>query len=351
MRRLRPAVRLLLPALAEVICLLLAWQAAAAVADLYPAAVSLRYRAPLTAAELAQAEQPEETEEGAQLRLAAAWYEEEGEAALTNAVRTATAIRYRGDRAAIARLTYLSGGEPGAQEDAALVSEGFARALWGSADVLGQTFSWQGERFTVCGVYEGEDGLYLPQKGREGFCCLELTGPAEDPVGAALDFTARTGLDGWDGAAWGTAGGTLLRLLVWLPPLAGALWALWRLARLSWPRRGAARYALAAAAVLLLGALLPMGAAHLPGWLTPPRWSDFSFWYQLWCSAGARLEEWFRLPVWEKDVEAKRTLLVWLGGWLGSAAALAALKGRLLCAAPPGDRADTAKRAPGALDF
>ena len=92
MRRLRPAVRFLLPALAEVICLLLAWQAAAAVADLYPAAVSLRYRAPLTAAELAQAEQPEETEEGAQLRLAAAWYEEEGEAFFTSQIKESSGV-------------------------------------------------------------------------------------------------------------------------------------------------------------------------------------------------------------------------------------------------------------------
>ncbi len=329
MRRLRPAVRLLLPALAEVLCLLLAWQAAAAVADLYPAAVSLRYRALLTTAELAQAERSEETEEGAQLRLAAAWYEQEGEASLSNAALTATAVRWRGDRASVRRLTYLSGGEAGAREDAALVSEGFARALWGSADVLGQTFRWEGESFTVCAVYEGEEGLYLPQTGQEGFCCLELTGPAEDPVGAALDFTARAGLPGWNGAVWGRAAEILLSWAVWLGPLCAGLWALLRIARLFWPQRGALRAGLCAALVLLTAAVLPLMAARLPGWLTPPQWSDFSFWTGLWAAARERLEEWFRLPVWEKDVEARRALLGWLAAGLGGAAVLKWLHGAL----------------------
>lgn len=298
--------------------MVLTWRALLGFQERNPA-ISLRWRVPLTQEQLDQMERylaQEDTPYAVTL-----WREQQGTAATETASLTTTAVRYRGSQRNIQRLTFLRGSEPGELErNAGLVSEDFALGLWGSTDVVGQLFSWEEETFTVSAVFQGKGSLaYLPQREAQGFCCLELTGAVDrDPVAAAYDFVAVTGLEPWDSAVFGPQMSALLMLLSWLPLALCGLWSVRQLTALfpireRWLRRG-----LLWGVVLLLAALIPVGIGQLPGWLTPPQWSDFEFWYRLWESAGERLEEWLWLPPWTKDVTAKRQLLLWALGWSAS---------------------------------
>lgn len=303
-------------------CLILMWQSLEAFRDHYPA-WSLRWQQPLNPEQVEQllqsAEENEETT--AQQCSMTLWREEHGTAKIATGELDAAAIRYRGDRGKIQRLTFLQGSEPGDLDEAGgLVSQGFALSLWGSTDVVGQTFSWAGEVFQVSAVFEGEEPLvYLPQKTLTGFYCLELTGAIEsDPVAFSSDLTAMAGLDPCDGAVYGPEMVGLLGLLSWLPLAACGIWGMLGLAKLypiqnRWIRQG-----LFWGSLFLLAILLPNTIARLPGWLTPPRWSDFAFWIRLYKAAGERILEWMRIFPQTKDVAAKGQLLRWALGWTGS---------------------------------
>ncbi|MCD7761025.1 MAG: hypothetical protein LUH16_04525 [Clostridiales bacterium] len=293
-------------------CLLLSWHCAETLGDLYPS-VSVRLETPLTQAQAGTLEDAAYT--------VTCWWEEEGVAETDYAHCSALAVRYHGTLRDIRRLTLTEGTEPGAlQMQEGLVSSALAQALWGSTNVVGQEFSWNGEIWTVSAVFEGDDcALCLPSETAAGAVCLELTGDIEDdPVGAVNDFLALTGLDGGAGTVYGPQMGALLRLLNWTPLTLCALWCLWSLKRRFPIRRLALRRGIFWGLVLLAAVLAPIGMGNLPGWLTPPRWSDFGFWYRLWVAAGERLEEWFRVVPLTKDVTAKRALLCWAAGWSGS---------------------------------
>lgn len=309
----------LLPVLLFLICQGFTWQAVSTFRDCYPA-VSLRWREPLGEADMQQIENA--LEAGGMDLSVTAWREEEGTAETDFSRTDAIAVRYDGAVPSIQRFTILEGAEPGALETGAgLISEGLAWALWGSTDVVGQSFTWEGELFTVAAVFQEKAALvYLAETSGAEFTNLELSGAAaeQDPVAAAADLAAQTGLEWWDGAVYGPAASTLLGLLSWLPLALCGFWMLFRLIRLypiqnMWVRRGVGW-----GLVLLLAVLLPSAIGKLPGWLTPPRWSDFAFWLRLWEAAKERLEEWFQLEPWTKDVAAKGWLLRWAIGWAGS---------------------------------
>ncbi len=293
-------------------CLLLAWRSAEGIGDCYPS-VSLRLETPLTAEQAVVLADTSYT--------VTCWWEEDGSAETAYAACAALALRYHGTLGDIQHFTFLDGGEPGAlQGQAGMVSRPLALALWGSTDVVGQEFLWNGETWTVSGVFRsGEALLCLPSETAAGAVCLELAGDiSDDPVGAASDFMALAGLDGWAGTVYGPQMAALLRLLNWVPLGICGIWCLWTLKKRYPIRRLALRRGLFWGLALLAAALVPVGMGHLPGWLTPPQWSDFGFWYRLWVAAGARLEDWFRVAPLSKDVSAKETLLCWAVGWGGS---------------------------------
>ncbi len=305
-------------AVAFFLCLLLAWRCAGTIETLYPS-VSLRLGSGLTEAQ-AKSFGALLEEETAQYAVTF-WWEEAGDAETAYTSADALAVRYCGTLRDVVQVELLDGAEPGALQDGAgLVSKGLALALWGSADVVGQEFTWNGETWVVSAVFQGEDSLlYLPAETAEGATCLELTGDiGDDPVGAANDFMALAGLDNWAGTVYGPQAAALLRLLNWLPLAVCGVWCLLALKRRYPIRRLALRRGLFWGIVLLAAALIPVGMAHLPGWLTPPQWSDFGFWVRLWQAAGKRLEDWFGIVPLTKDVNAKKALLCWAASWGGS---------------------------------
>lgn len=314
-RRLWPRV---LPVLFLFLCLLLTWICGATVERAYPS-ISLRLSQPLTPE---QGTAVLEAAQQAELSYAlTGWREETGTLETDFSRCDATVLLYYGQPQAIAQLTFLQGGGPGSlQSEAGLVSSALAQALWGSTDVVGQTFRWNRTPFTVCGVFQDKASLaYCPVSSLEGAVCLDLFGDTGDcPPETVGDFLVRTGLTDYSGIIYGPQMAGLLELLSWLPLLVCGLWCVRRFWNQMFPHSSLVRRILVWGLILLAAIVLPIGLSKLPGWLTPPQWSDFSHWASLWESAGTRLEEWLGIVPLTKDVAARKALLGWFCGWSGS---------------------------------
>lgn len=208
----------------------------------------------------------------------------------------------------------LYGRAPAAAENGVcMVSLPLAQALWGAADVTGQTLVWQDTAYTVCGAAAGE-GLWLlcPAPAGIPLTAVELAGlPAGDPRAAAQGVAAAAGL-GQDAVL--VPEGTLAAaagLLAWLPLALAGLTLAGRAAALIWRRLGpgAARQTLLFGAALLLASALPAVLAALPAWLIPNRWSDFDFWRAL-CALPARtLQDILSAPPSVRDTTLQRLLV------------------------------------------
>lgn len=190
---------------------------------------------------------------------------------------------------------FLRGGWPirGDIQGIAL-DEAAAAALWGSTDVLGETVEWNGNTYTVRGVFQGDDGLALIQTEESSTQAMDR---------AILQF--QDGGGGTETTAWLSQNGfpvgqvTDLPLLGWvlnslaaLPGLALGVVLLLRLGERLWRLRRSP--------LLLSQCLIPVLAAggltlwvlgfpwKIPDRLIPTRWSDFDFWTAL---AGELTEE------------------------------------------------------------
>ena len=136
--------------------------------------------------------------------------------------------------------------------------------------------------YVVCGVYDGADAELL-YPARAGFTHAALRGTSPDtPKADAEQWAAAAGVGALTAIDYGPQRLWLARALCRLPAaLAGVclVIALRRFAH-GWPGlwRGIVYFAWALGFALLL----PRFLATLPGWLLPARWSNFTFWGELW---------------------------------------------------------------------
>lgn len=272
------------------------------------AGVGLRFAQPLETAQV-EAACSAALESGLTVSF---WGELQGEAK-TAAGRSASAVGVfcdgRPDQCWPA--VYRSGTAPGtADSTACAVSEGLARALWGSTQVVGNVLHWQGKTYTVCGVFRDRENrlLYL---GQGDFTALELDGVDRDnPAEAALQYRNLAGLPTPAASLMGPMLDWGIAVGCWLPLLLPAGWlALWGLRWLGHRRRGEI---LLFAVALLLALALPGVLEGLPGWLIPARWSDFGFWTDLAGQAGEGIQTLLSLPPTGRDIALRRNLAAYL---------------------------------------
>ena len=217
------------------------------------------------------------------------------------------------EAAAPGRLT--GGGWPSAKDAmGCAVSEALAWRLWGSGDVVGMELKLDGRPYVVRGVFADETERVVRQQPQElgdtHFTAVELLPRREHAsLEQAQRFARSAGLAP-TAAVDGPALAAAAALVALLPAAVGAAWCagrLWRQARksLSSAHRQLLGFALLFALALALPALLRL----LPPSLVPARWSDFSFWGQLWQSLAQGAQSWFSLVPSARDVAAKWGLL------------------------------------------
>ncbi|WP_394965876.1 ABC transporter permease [Candidatus Allofournierella excrementigallinarum] len=238
--------------------------------------VSLRWRRPIAAetAEAAREKQPGLT----------FWREETASLGSLWRQAEAAVLYYRGNASLVWGAECLSGSMPSPLDaGGCAVSTALAWQLFGSEDAVGLTLFQETAEYTVRGVFESEEPVALLPKADAAFTAAELPleeGAGGDPAARVDACLVKSGLPepGW--RLYTPLPAALARGLAWLPlafgaaVLAAAL--VRRAARLSFPARDAAFFALLGAAALALPAFL----SAWPSWLTPTRWSDFSWWGQ-----------------------------------------------------------------------
>lgn len=271
--------------------------------------VSLRYHQPLSAG---QVEAAEEKQPGLTF-----WCEETAE--LNGGWRRAeaTVLLFKGDASLVLGADCVAGSLPAPLDSGGCaVSTALAWQLFGSEDAVGLTLSHEKRGYTVRGVFESEEPMALLPVAEASFTAVELPAEAEtsgDPVGWTDARLVQSGLPEPDWRLYTALPAALARLLAWLPLLFGAVVLVAALARramaLPFPTRDGVFFALLGAAALAL----PVFFSVWPSWLTPSRWSDFSWWSQTAGQLKEMAEAFLCAPPAGRDLTTKIGLLIQTG--------------------------------------
>lgn len=287
--------------------------------------VSVRSDVPVTGRQLEALRSALRQEDGASALVPAFWSQAEGSAESRWETCGITAILYCGEYDAVYPAVLLEGRFPAAQENGkCAVSTAAAWQLWGSEDVLGQELEIEGDIYRVCGLFRSSASLALCGESLDhGFSNIEFWGGyAAPPVETVQQLLRAAGI---------AQQVTLYFPFPWIAALTAYALCPAGLVLLAAARtlggrvrRGCPKetcwFVLGGA--FLLALVLPALLRLLPPWITPARWSDFSYWGGLLPAVGKAIETGFSLNPCAKDVLAKwNTLGLLIAATLANAAA------------------------------
>lgn len=287
--------------------------------------VSVRSDVPVTGRQLEALRSALRQEDGASALVPAFWSQVEGSAESRWETCGITAILYCGEYDAVYPAVLLEGRFPAAQENGkCAVSTAAAWQLWGSEDVLGQELEIEGDIYRVCGLFRSSASLALCGESLDhGFSNIEFWGGyAAPPVETVQQLLRAAGI---------AQQVTLYFPFPWMAALTAYALCPAGLVLLAAARtlggrvrRGCPKetcwFVLGGA--FLLALVLPALLRLLPPWITPARWSDFSYWGGLLPAVGKAIETGFSLNPCAKDVLAKwNTLGLLIAATLANAAA------------------------------
>ena len=270
--------------------------------------VSVRSDVPVTGRQLEALRSALRQEDGASALVPAFWSQAEGSAESRWETCGITAILYCGEYDAVYPAVLLEGRFPAAQENGkCAVSTAAAWQLWGSEDVLGQELEIEGDIYRVCGLFRSSASLALCGESLDhGFSNIEFWGGyAAPPVETVQQLLRAAGI---------AQQVTLYFPFPWIAALTAYALCPAGLVLLAAARtlggrvrRGCPKetcwFVLGGA--FLLALVLPALLRLLPPWITPARWSDFSYWGGLLPAVGKAIETGFSLNPCAKDVLAK----------------------------------------------
>lgn len=287
--------------------------------------VSVRSDVPVTGRQLEALRSALRQEDGASALVPAFWSQAEGSAESRWETCGITAILYCGEYDAVYPAVLLEGRFPAAQENGkCAVSTAAAWQLWGSEDVLGQELEIEGDIYRVCGLFRSSASLALCGESLDhGFSNIEFWGGyAAPPVETVQQLLRAAGI---------AQQVTLYFPFPWMAALTAYALCPAGLVLLAAARTLGGRvrkgcpketcwFVLGGA--FLLALVLPALLRLLPPWITPARWSDFSYWGGLLPAVGKAIETGFSLNPCAKDVLAKwNTLGLLIAATLANAAA------------------------------
>lgn len=287
--------------------------------------VSVRSDVPVTGRQLEALRSALRQEDGASALVPAFWSQAEGSAESRWETCGITAILYCGEYDAVYPAVLLEGRFPAAQENGkCAVSTAAAWQLWGSEDVLGQELEIEGDIYRVCGLFRSSASLALCGESLDhGFSNIEFWGGyAAPPVETVQQLLRAAGI---------AQQVTLYFPFPWMAALTAYALCPAGLVLLAAARtlggrvrRGCPKETcwFVLGGTFLLALVLPALLRLLPPWITPARWSDFSYWGGLLPAVGKAIETGFSLNPCAKDVLAKwNTLGLLIAATLANAAA------------------------------
>lgn len=268
------------------------------------ATTGLRFTAPLSDEQLLAALEYQSGTESAHKIYATFWGQSEKNISADHGftVQNVVCIGYCGDPWNCLPGKYLSGGSPGSTGKECSVSAALADALFGSNQVVGLSVWMEQQSFRISGVFDSPDAVLLFPT-MQGLQCAELTGVSLDvPKADALNWCTLAGLPTPQTIVYGPQKIWFAYFLCGMPLLLTGLCMVILLLRLSFSWPGLVRNGLWLVLALAFALMLPTLLSHLPGWLIPARWSDFSFWEKLAAEIRQNRLIWKRTPHYWRDL-------------------------------------------------
>ncbi len=221
-----------------------------------------------------------------------------------------------GEVSAVVRPSYIFGGEPPVlQKQSAAVSEQVAWELFGGTDIVGATFTWDEQEYTVSGVFEGSELLVIVQVDArtspvQSFRGVQLSGePEGDARTAAQEYASTAGLGDAQSIINDASGATLLAMMAWLPAVVVGVWFAVKMLRLLRRASYLARNLTWFALIISLAFVIPWALSLLPPWVIPARWSDMEHWRIFLEEISARITEWMSVNPNIADVHLRQVMI------------------------------------------
>lgn len=192
---------------------------------------------------------------------------------------------YSGDAALVYGKPCTLGTLPGPlSKNGCAVSSVLAEQLFGSENIIGLTVYSNSVPYIVHGVFEDTEPIALIPDSAAEFTAVEFPlckEAVQDPEGWTRDQLRKEGFPSPDWILYSFELAFICFMLTWLPLLfSGILLAAWAfrcIQKKAFPVRDLILFLLA----LIFALILPAFFSVWPQWLTPSRWSDFSWWHMI----------------------------------------------------------------------
>ncbi len=241
------------------------------------------------------------------------WREENGVASGMLRTAQATVIYYEGDSALATGMPCIEGVFPaGRQQNVCVLSTELSQQLFGSASTVGLTIQSETDSYKIVGVIPEKKPVMLCPDTDGPFTAVEVPNTENlknDPEGELAKLLRQAELPPPDWILYRRDLSVLMSLMAWSPVLFCGLVLIgngFAACKKFYPWQ---REWLLFACLLLLAIGLPWIFSALPQWIVPPRWSDFSWWYNLFLQLQRRAMDWLSAISSGWDVTCKVSVL------------------------------------------
>ena len=223
----------------------------------------------------------------------------------------AVCLLYDGDGSGIWPAEFLQGAYPGELGEDCAVSDTLSWRLWGSTDCMGKELEMGGRKYAVTGIYKSAEATAMAG-GRGNAEWENIDIRTDEPmIRESFEvYLAAMGVSDYDTVVDGGGLGGLVKL-IWAVPvcMAGAAAAASIMSWLDNILPGEYKKWVLLSILFIFALCLPWILSRLPPWLLPSKWSDFSFWSQLFDKLKGHVTDWFSMKPTAKDTEVKLRLL------------------------------------------
>lgn len=222
-------------------------------------------------------------------------------------------LLYSGDPTLVYGTPCQQGSQPGPLDQMGCsISSALAHQLYGSQNAVGLELQAQKKRYVVRGVFEDTQALALLPDRDAAFTAVELAVDAaahQNPQDWVMQQLRTYRLPAPDWILYLPEFAAVVSALGWLPAVFGGVLLVAWLLRVYRNWTISARDVALFFLLLVVALLLPAFFSLWPQWLTPSRWSDFSWWGTLGQQLEQRRIDWLTMPPAGRDMVLKTTWL------------------------------------------
>lgn len=222
-------------------------------------------------------------------------------------------LLYSGDATLVYGIPCLQGSQPGPLDQTGCsISSALAHQLYGSQNAVGLELQAPQKRYVVRGVFEDTQALALLPDQDAAFTAVELAvddAAHQNPQDWVMQQLRAYKLPTPDWILYLPEFAKIISVFGWLPTVFGGVILVAWLLRVYRNWTISARDIVLFFLLLVVALLIPTFFSLWPQWLTPSRWSDFSWWSTLAQQLEQRRIDWLTMPPAGRDMILKITCI------------------------------------------